>query len=215
MLRMPLQSPKVRVVLAAMPAVVLIAAGAAALESAWAIEFTVNVLAGGVLASCMFVLISIVARQAADERVLLAQSNRTPRWRDRANQTLGFKHKDSDLYADWYFRLRLQEEIDRCQRYGTRVTVLLAKGEGDWTANALRAKLRRSDLPALLRDGALGVILPNTARHAAMQARLTKTLASSARLGLACYPEDGEDASALLRAADLAADSSAPAQRAA
>lgn len=199
-----LQNRKVRVVLAATPAIVIIAAAAATIQGDWLFEFILNVLAGSIIASCMFVVISMAARKAADERVLFTQSNRTPHWRDRSNQTLGFKHKESDLYADWYFRLRLQEEIERCARYGTHVTVMLAKNEGeDWTASAVRAKLRRSDLPGLLRDGTLGVILPNTARDAALQARLTRTLATRASIGLACYPEDGADASELLRVADV------------
>jgi GGDEF domain-containing protein len=95
------------------------------------------------------------------------------------------------------------------------VTLLIAKksrasvrnGPDGWPGSDVESYLRRTDLPALLRDGSLGVILPHTAHYTDVQRRITEALGSlDASIGLATFPKDGEDVSSLLRAADLAAE---------
>jgi hypothetical protein len=50
-----------------------------------------------------------------------------------------------------------------------------------------------------------GVLLPHAGRQAAQQRRPTKALAAmNAQVGLACFPEDGEDPKGLLRASGRA-----------
>jgi GGDEF domain-containing protein len=215
-----LKSRSLRLVMVLGPALITMVAMLAAARTNLALAIVLNLATGVIISSALFIVVSLIAAQIADERVLFAQSATGGSWRIRP-QLPSFRHGRTFLYADWYFRLRLREEIERCQRYDTRVTLLLAKmpqapaarqrpSASEWFDERLRALLRRSDLPALLRDGSLGVILTQTTRDAALHSRLTKALSSvNVAVGLACFPEDASDASTLLREADLAADRAA------
>lgn len=75
------------------------------------------------------------------------------------------------LYADWYFTLRFDEEIDRAKRYGLKVVLfVLSPGQQPTSAepdqlglaSALRAELRSSDLPGVLSEGHVAILLTNT-----------------------------------------------------
>jgi hypothetical protein len=87
---------------------------------------------------------------------------------DRRRPTID---RDTGLLADWYFRLRLEEELARAQRYDQRFTLLrmdVAEGHVayDGIGSALRASLRGVDLAGTLGNTTC-VLLPNTDRISA------------------------------------------------
>ncbi len=209
-----LRSPRVRLVLVAAPAVTAMAAVFSAVSPNLAVSILLSAAVGVIIASALFVAVSAVAREVADERLLFARTLDAEQWHERAQRLFPQHNKNGRLYADWYFRLRLQEEVERAKRYNVPFTLLIAKRPGakgrdpagEWLNTTVEQHLRRTDLPAVLRDGSLGIILPHTARYKAVCDRLTDALASAdGRVGLAVFPKDGDDASALLRAADTAA----------
>lgn len=209
-----LRSRALQVLLVAAPAVTTTVAILTAAESNLALAIVLNVAAGVVISSVLFLAIAMVADQVADERVDLAQATEQTIWRSRAER-LSIYNDETGLYTDWYFRLRLQEEIERSQRYRLHFAVLLVKPSGlhyeadaqaasAWFGEHIWRLLRRSDLPALLQDGSLGVVMPNTSPRAAqtLRRRVIKELAAvEPRAGLACFPTDGEAVSVLLKAA--------------
>jgi phage portal protein BeeE len=186
-----------------------------ATESNLALVIVLNVAAGVIMSSVIFMAVSLVAHRVADDRLLLARATQEGQWRARAH-LLAICNEENGLYTDWYFRLRMQEEVERSTRYGLHFAVLLVTPLGvHQSAEVEQASvafgkdshkhLRRSDVPALLRDGKLAVLLPHTSRQSAMHRRLIKKLApTGAQVGLACFPEDGKDALALLNAAAAA-----------
>lgn len=207
-----------RLVLLAAPAVTATVAMLTAVEPNLTLRMTLNVAVGVVISSVLFLAISIVSRQPADDRFGLMQAAHLGPWNARWAHLLSIRHHQSGLYSYWYFRLRLQEELERSQRYSLNLAVLLVKSPGhirngarpdsEWFGNDIHRYLRRSDLPALLRDGSLGIVLPHTAAKAAetLRRRLANSPDSlNAAIGLACYPADGQDVSELLAAADRAA----------
>lgn len=209
-----LRSPRVRLFLVATPTVTTMAAIFSAISPNLAISILLSATVGVIIAGALFVAVSAVVREIADERMLFARTLEAEQWHMRAQRLFPQHNKNGRLYADWYFRLRLQEEVERAKRYSAPFTLLIAKRPGakgrnragEWLNTTVEQHLRRTDLPAVLRDGSLGIILPHTARYRAVCDRLTDTLASvDGRVGLAVFPKDGDDASSLLRAADLAA----------
>ncbi len=185
-----------------------------ATESNLGLVVILNLAAGIIISSALFIAVSTVARRVADERVQLTQATEQEVWRARA-QRFSIHNGDTGLYADWYFRLRLQEELERSKRYELHFAMLLVKPMGlhqdtelgtatGWFGEHIQRHLRRSDLPALLQDGSLGVVMPNTGRRAAreVQRRITAELASlDPKSGLACFPDDGADVTELTTAA--------------
>jgi len=209
-----LRSPHVRLVLVAAPAITAMAAIFSAVSPNFAVGIFLSASAGVIVASALFLAVSSVAREMTDERVLLAHSLEEEQWHARAQRLSSQHHRNGRLYADWYFRLRLQEEVERAERYNVPFTLLIAKVPGrqargsaeEWLKTQVEQHLRRTDLPAVLRDGSLGVLLHHTAHFNAVRGRLTEALAASeAGVGFAVFPKDGADVSSLLRAADTAA----------
>jgi GGDEF domain-containing protein len=198
--------------LVAAPGLMAAVATLTASESNLALSVSLNVAAAIILSSVLFIAVSVVARQSAQEQAALARAAEQGLWRARTN-LLSIQDEDTGLYTDWYFRLRLQEEAERSKRYGLPFTVLLVKPmglpldaqaetAGEWFGDHVRDRLRRSDLAALLQDSSLGVLLPHTPRSTALQSRLAKAIGSTeARVGIACFPEDGDDAKELIEAA--------------
>jgi GGDEF domain-containing protein len=205
-----------RAILLGAPGITAIVAILTAAESNLVLAIVLNAAAGIVMSIVLFLAISLVARQVTNERVGLVQAAEQGFWHARA-QRLSIRDENG-LYTDWYIRLRLQEEIERSQRYGLHFSVLVLKPlglhqdaelftTGGGSSDRISQHLRRSDMIALLRDGGLAILLPNTGRRAAatVRRRLTKALASAeAQVGLACFPADGDASGALLTAAAAA-----------
>jgi len=214
-----------RVLLVAGPGIMGAIAILTAGESNLAVAIALNAGAGVVMSTAMFVAVSIVARRVADERVGLAQAAEQGFWRART-QLVAIYNDDTGLFADWYFRLRLQEEVERARRFDGKFAVVLIKAlgmhqeakvqasGGNWLGDKVRRHLRTSDLVAMLHDGTIALLLPNTAKRGAQTARRrlqTELAEVRAEVGLACYPQDGEEPIGLLRAANPTAPPPAPA----
>ncbi len=209
-----LRDRMVQLLLVAAPAVTTFVAILTASEPDPVIAISLNVAAGIIIVLALAIALSIVARQVADARVSLAQATGEGLWRARA-QLLSIHDDDSGLYVDWYLRLRIQEEIERSQRYDQHFAVIRImaselrtageQAESNWLSDEFRNELRQSDIAALLKDGSVGIMLPSTDRSGAepVKSKLAAVLASvNAKVGLACFPDDGEDAVALLTATE-------------
>lgn len=110
--------------------------------------------------------------------------------------------RETGLLADWYFRLRVDEEIARAQRYGQKFTMLRVSHAADdargGVALAARTCLRSIDLA-----GSIGsttcVLLPNTTRDAATTvAERLLELAPGADIEAAECPTDAATLAGLL-----------------
>ncbi len=110
--------------------------------------------------------------------------------------------RDTGLCANWYFRLRVEEEIARAARYGEGFAMLSLSGgsreEMAAVRMALKQWLRRVDFAGDL-GAKLAVVLPNTDRDGAAQVmdRLTK-LVRGVELRVAQFPGDGQTLAQLL-----------------
>ena len=209
-----------RVLLIAAPGITAAVAILTSTESNLALVVVLNLAAGIIISSTLFIAVSVVSRRAADERVDLAHVADEGVWRARA-QRFAIHNDETGLYADWYFRLRLQEEVERSRRYDLRFAVLLVKPLGlgtepqmasSWFGDNIRRYLRKSDLPALLQDGSLGVIMSNSARRAAqtVRGRIAKELKKmDPRISLVCFPDDGQDIDSIIKAVASAASPTA------
>lgn len=211
-----LRSRWLRVLLVATPGLMAAVAILVSMERDMVLSAALNGAAGVIVSSAIFVAVSVAARRVANDRVTLAKATQESQWRARA-QLSSIDDEDTGLYSEWYFKLRLEEEIDRAERHGTPLSVLVTtslgvvqRGEdltaGDLNVRAIRRQLRTWDIPALLRDGNLAIILPHTGQTTALEARLRKALVTRrAQIGIASYPVDGTDVDGLVTAAVAAA----------
>jgi hypothetical protein len=80
---------------------------------------------------------------------------------------------EGPLYADWYLRFRLEQEIARSRRYGSAFAILIAEpqliaqervsAEGTLAAaDAAMKAARNTDLVGWMGDGNIMVIMPET-----------------------------------------------------
>ena len=112
----------------------------------------------------------------------------------------------TEWYQGWYFDLRVEEELSRAKRYGLALSVaaiylqtsLNLKEEACLrTMQFVRSKqLRRSDIPAIRDERQLAICLTHTNSQQALVVvqRLQKVLADyGPAIGLATFPDDGED----------------------
>jgi hypothetical protein len=112
--------------------------------------------------------------------------------------------RETGIYADWYFRLRIDEEIARAQRYGQAFTLIGIGADSPEALAAVRQlaqeSLREVDFAGDLGDR-LALCLPNTSRSGAWRVavQLTETT-GDLQLHLAEYPADGATLGALLGA---------------
>ena len=110
--------------------------------------------------------------------------------------------RDTGLHAEWYFRLRADEEIARAKRYDQPFTVLLvaAKSRAALAAPraALKTLLREVDFAGDL-GTTLAICLPNTTRGGAaiVVDRLVVAVPGMA-VEVTEFPRDGKTLSALL-----------------
>ena len=120
--------------------------------------------------------------------------------------------RETGFYADWYFRLRLQEELVRSQRFGQACSLLLVEStKGRLTAegekelfDTMAIAFRETDLVAHLGSLRFVVLLPNTSAEGAELARnrlLELLPGGEVEAGMASYPDHGNDWRDLLAAA--------------
>jgi hypothetical protein len=111
--------------------------------------------------------------------------------------------RETGLHMEWYFRLRVDEEIARAKRYGQPFTVLTLTSEERQTLDAARITmkqwLREVDFAGDLGD-MVALCLPNTARPNAepVIARLTSVV-QGLQVAASEFPADGPTVSKLLR----------------
>ena len=111
--------------------------------------------------------------------------------------------RETGLHAEWYFRLRADEEIARAKRYNQPFTILRigakSRRELDAPRSAMTDWLREVDFAGDLGD-TLAICLPNTSRSGAWPviARLTE-IAQGVDVVVTEYPADGPTLSALLQ----------------
>jgi GGDEF domain-containing protein len=110
--------------------------------------------------------------------------------------------RETGLHAEWYFRLRVEEEIARSKRYRQPFSVIVLASPSRQALDAIRVTmkqwLRETDYAGDLGD-ILALCLPNT--HKASAENVTQRLISlveGIHVSLAEYPADGETISALL-----------------
>jgi GGDEF domain-containing protein len=118
--------------------------------------------------------------------------------------------RETGLHAEWYFRLRIEEEIARSKRYRQPFTVIVLASPSRQALDAVRVTmkqwLRETDYAGDLSD-ILALCLPNTRKTDAenVTERLT-ALVEGIHVSLAEYPLDGETVAALLGEGDSRTD---------
>lgn len=109
--------------------------------------------------------------------------------------------RDTGLHANWYFRLRVEEEMGRATRYGQPLTLLCLTGSPAALRTprlALKRWLRQIDFAGDLGD-VIAVVLPNTNRDgAATLAERIEAHAPGIDIRVAEHPEDGTTLAQLL-----------------
>jgi GGDEF domain-containing protein len=153
------------------------------------------------------------APAVADSRRLLNQEA------DRGRR-LAIYNPSTGLLAQWYFELRLDEELARAKRYELPLVVLTLtgsrsdseSGEGpfgrgaDETSRVASAVVRRTDLVGSIGFYEYAICLLHCNRAGAVPfiRRLMEALGDGDwRLGLAVYPDDDYSSKELLELADM------------
>lgn len=151
---------------------------------------------GIVLAVCLSAWRASISAPAAEEAPAAALSE------IRADHRRPTIDRESGLLAEWYFRLRAEEEVVRARRYGQPFTLLSIRvpshEQSDAIIAAVREQLREVDFAGDL-GTAVVICLPNTPRDGAATAagRLAREL-PTVEVTMAEYPVDGDTLSALL-----------------
>ncbi len=152
---------------------------------------------GIVLAVCLSAWRASISAPAAEEAPVALLSE------IRADHRRPTIDRESGLLAEWYFRLRAEEEIVRARRYGQAFTLLSirvpSQEQSDEIIVAVREQLREVDFAGDL-GTAIVIGLPNTPREGAASAagRLAQEL-PAVEIAVAEYPVDGDTLSALLQ----------------
>ncbi len=118
---------------------------------------------------------------------------------------------ETGFCQDWYFKLRLQEEVLRSSRYGQPFALLLVEPVRP-LGSKVRSRLhhcmetacRRSDLVGVLGESRFCILLTVTDASGAIATRhrlLTEVRRGNVRIGIGCYPQDGREWKDLLLAA--------------
>jgi GGDEF domain-containing protein len=207
-----------RVLLIAAPGLTAAVAILTATAGNFALTAVLNVAAGVVISSALFVAVSFAAGRVTEERVNLMRAAERGFWRARF-EMVAIQDEESGLHTDWYFRLRLQEEIDRSKRYSLQFALMVIRpfavhqeidiaSAKAWFGEHIQRHLRKSDLAAMLQDGAIAILMTNTELKAAtsVERRVRKDLAQvDPRVGIAAFPRDGETPDGIVNAAARAA----------
>jgi GGDEF domain-containing protein len=190
------------IALALAPAVVgaILALAAAAMVHSLTMELPLDVVI--VAAVVAMVWRAAMAIESARADVAIAAVTPVVMQRISADRRRPTFDRETGLLADWYFRLRVEEEIARAQRYGQKFTMLrISAGPEDarrGIALAARTCLRSIDLA-----GSIGsttcVLLPNTTREAAaIVAERLLELAPGVEIAAAECPTDAATLAGLL-----------------
>jgi GGDEF domain-containing protein len=196
-----MQSTTIRSLLLLVPA---FAAGTAAVAVASTVDPFALRLALQAVAVAAFIAMAwrvgaMPVSQTESTIVALAPAQAAALASDRRKPTFD---RETGLHANWYFRLRAEEEIARAARYGQPFTVLSIIGEThdalDMPRLALKQWLRHVDFAGDL-GNVIAVVLPNTDRQGAanVMERLTK-LVRNVEVRMAEYPVDGATLAQLL-----------------
>lgn len=149
-----------------------------------------------------------------------------------SSQTVQDAH--TGLYNPWHFNESFSKELERSVRHKhnfailrvdidhlSRVNELLGAGKGDeaikHVAKLMKSCLRDIDVPCRFGSQEFAVILPETSRQAATEVaeRLRAKIRSESApgvgmvtvsIGVSTYPDNGDDATAILKTADQALD---------
>jgi GGDEF domain-containing protein len=195
-----------RTLLLLLPALVAGTAAVAAASAVDALALRIGLQAVAVaafLAMACYVGISTPREIAEAEIVGISAAQTKALQADRRKPTFD---RDTGLYANWYFRLRVEEEIARASRYGQPFTMLRIAASTPDGLNAprlaLKGWLREVDFAGDLGD-MLAVLLPNTTRDGAaiVMGRL-EGLVPDLQMHFAEYPVDGATLDQLLGDAD-------------
>jgi hypothetical protein len=177
-------------------------AGTAAVAVASTVDpMALRVALQAVAVAAFLVMAWSVARPGGESEMsaALAPAQAEALGNDRRRPTFD---RETGLLANWYFRLRADEEIARAGRYGQPFTVMSLVGD---SADALAVPrlslkhwLRQVDFAGDL-GNVIAVMLPNTDRNGAAiaMARLTK-LVPGLQVRMAEYPADGATLAQLL-----------------
>lgn len=180
-------------------------AGTAAVAAASAVGATAlsiglqAVAVGAFLSMAYYVGVSAPREVAQAEIVGISPAQTKALQSDRRRPTFD---RDTGLYANWYFRLRVEEEIARASRYGHPFTMLRIAATTPEGLNAprlaLKGWLRETDFAGDLGD-MLAVLLPNTKRDgAATVIGRLEGLVPGLQMYFSEYPVDGATLDQLL-----------------
>jgi hypothetical protein len=183
------------------PGVVLgiIAAAAIALMDMPAMEFVLGALAAACVAVATWRAIIFVQGDAAASSPSLVTTQVHVVQADRRRPTFD---RETGLLAEWYFRLRFDEEMARARRYGQPLTALAIAVKSpeavDEARIASKEFLREVDFAGDLGE-VIAVCLPNTPRAGAETVieRFTG-LVRDVEIRIGEYPADGVTLAALL-----------------
>jgi hypothetical protein len=118
-------------------------------------------------------------------------------------------------FQDWYFELRLSEEVYRAERYKSCLTVCLIRlkpsvnvdeGEGIRLLTTIGEQFRRTDFAGITKPNELALCLVNATRDQGMLVlgRISPLLSGhEVGHGFATFPGDSPSAEGLLRHARL------------
>jgi GGDEF domain-containing protein len=133
----------------------------------------------------------------------------------QSGKRLAIYDRATGLFHSWYFELRLNEEVERCQRYGSSMAVLAISIEPrdkeeyrrNWKelnsslGQLVASTVRTVDISASFGHLEYAVCLPQCDGEGARAAatRLVNALGEhSANIGVGLYPEDGTNGKTLL-----------------
>ena len=139
---------------------------------------------------------------------------------DILQREMGIHDPLTGLFGKRYLFERLIEEIDRSDRFGQSVSLILARLQGGdesvmrAVGQAMRRACRRYDIPSRLGEWELAIALPGTEREDArswaerfLESILPQLGESKLSLGVRHYPSpEAQDAPSLVEAAERALD---------
>lgn len=152
------------------------------------------------LMACRTGIVTTRARQSASEDAPASTPETLSRFTvDRRRPTFD---RDTGLCVNWYFRLRVEEEIARAERYHEPFTMITISGATpaviERTRLSIKQSLRTIDFAGDL-GNKIAVLLPHTDRAGArVVAGRLASLAHGADIRLAQFPQDGTTVSHLL-----------------